>query len=132
MSMALQVRILGPKLVRFASVGGGCYLLGLALLYVGTAYLGIHYLISMAAALVLVNLVGWYLNRKWTFGVANEQPATELGRYFLVNGMSFLATLGIMSILVSGAGINYLVASAIAAVFMVIFNFMIHGHWTFR
>ncbi len=130
--MALQVRIPGPKLLRFALVGGGCYLLGLALLYVGTTYFGIHYLISMAAALLLVNLVGWYLNRKWTFGVANEQPAMELGRYFLVNGMSFLATIGIMAVLVSGAGINYLVASAIAAVLMVIFNFMIHGRWTFR
>jgi len=130
--MALQVRILEPKIIRFALVGGGCYLLGLALLYVGTACLGIHYLISMAAALLLVNLVGWYLNRKWTFGVANEQPAMELGRYFLVNGISFLATLGIMSILVSGAGINYLVASAIVAMLMVVFNFVIHGRWTFR
>lgn len=129
--MAFRERLLEPRFARFVVVGGGCYLLGLALLYVSTGWLGVHYLVSMAVAMVVVNLAGWYLNRRWTFGMTNRQPVIELGKYFLVNGISFVATLGVMFILVSGIGINYLVASAITAVLMLLVNFVVHRAWTF-
>lgn len=129
--MAFLAGLVDPKFARFVVVGGGCYLLGLALLYVGTGWLGLHYMVSMALALVLVNVAGWYVNRRWTFGAANSQPVFELGKYFLVNGTSFVATLGIMLVLVSGIGINYLVASALTAGLMLLFNFMAHRTWTF-
>ena len=55
------------EFVRFLVVGGLCYLLGLALLYVLTEHLGLHYLVSLVIAMLILSTIGWSMNRSWAF-----------------------------------------------------------------
>lgn len=118
-------------LIRFALIGGACYLVGLALVYLGTGVLGWHYLASQSIALLLVNSLGWVLNRNWTFAASRRHPVEEYFRYFAVNLSSFALTLTIMAGLVSGLAMNYLVASAFTAAIMMVINFFAHRNWSF-
>jgi len=119
------------RFVRFALVGGTCYCAGILFLYLGTEKLGLHYLVSMAIALVLVNILGWLLNRTWTFSPSGSSPLLEFSRYFLANISGFFLTMLFMGILVSWLGVNYLLASALIAAVMMFVNFFVHRHWSF-
>lgn len=117
---------------RFLIIGGTCFLLGLLLVFVFTDHLKLHYLLSLSLALLVVNFVGWLLNRFWTFNVAPRRSLAEFLRYLLVNLAGFLITLGAVHLLVSQFGMHYLWASACVAVGMTIPNFFLHRHFSFR
>lgn len=118
--------------MRFLLIGGACFLLGLLLVYVFTDHLRLHYLLSLSLALLIVNVVGWLLNRSWTFNVAPRRSLPEFLRYLLVNLAGFLITLGAVHLLVSQFGMHYLWASAWVALGMTILNFFLHRHFSFR
>lgn len=116
---------------RFLVVGCVCFLTNLLVLYVGTELAGLHYLVSMLISIVIANTLGWALNRQWTFASTSTAWFAEYTRYLAVNLSSFLASLGLMALLVSGAGVHYLLASAGIAVVLTAFNFIAHRGWSF-
>ena len=120
------------EFVRFVVVGGLCYLLGLALLYLFTEQFGLHYLVSLVVAMLILSAIGWAMNRNWTFQSVDPQWLAEAKRYLAANISIWLITLALMALLVSGFGINYLAASAVVAAGMAIVNFLLHRHWSFR
>lgn len=119
-------------LMRFAVVGTLCFGVGIASLYVLTEFARVHYLLSMSIALVIVNLLGWALNRMWTFESSAPEKRQEFARYFAANLAGFGITLILMALLVSGFGVNYLLASMIVAALMMLTNFVVHKNWSFR
>lgn len=116
---------------RFLVVGGLCFLVNLFVLYVGTERIGLHYLVSMVISILIANTLGWVLNRKWTFGSTSIDWLAEYSRYLAVNLSSFLVSLVLMAVLVSGAGVHYLLASGGIAVVLTAFNFIAHRGWSF-
>jgi putative flippase GtrA len=116
---------------RFLAVGGLCFLANLLVLYVGTELAGLHYLVSMLISILVANTLGWALNRQWTFASTSTDWLPEYTRYLAVNLSSFFVSLGLMALLVSGAGIHYLLASAGIAVVLTAFNFIAHRGWSF-
>jgi putative flippase GtrA len=119
------------RLLRFLTVGGLCFVTNLAVLYGGTDLLGWHYLLSMALSIVVANTLGWLLNRRWTFGGSERPWWAEYARYMSVSLSSTLISLILMFIGVSLLGIHYLLASAVIAVGMLLFNFIAHRDWSF-
>lgn len=117
---------------RFVIVGGTCFTLGLGLLYLLTDHVGLNYLVSMALALVVVNFVGWLLNRLWTFGSTSDDRSGEFGRYLLVNLGSAGVTMVLMALLVSGLHMHYLVASVAVSIAMMFLSYFVHKQWSFR
>jgi putative flippase GtrA len=118
-------------LIRFIMVGGLCFATNLAVLYGGTNLLGWHYLISMAVSIVIANTLGWLLNRCWTFMESGHPLWVEYARYMWVSFSSTLISLLLMVLCVSVAGIHYMLASAIIALLMLLFNFIAHRDWSF-
>lgn len=86
----------------------------------------------MTISLLLVNFLGWALNRMWTFESTARDTKREFARYLAVNVLGFGITLSLMALMVSGLGINYLVASMLVAGLMMLTNFVIHRNWSFR
>ncbi|MBC8007187.1 MAG: GtrA family protein [Prolixibacteraceae bacterium] len=117
---------------RFAIVGGACFAAGVLILYVLTDLGGLHYLLSMSVALVSGSFLGWILNRTWTFRSDAADTGMEFFRYLGVNIGAYIATLLLMGFLVSGLGVNYIVASVVIAFAMMFANFLIHRAWSFR
>lgn len=120
------------ELTRFVVVGGVCFLTSFASLYLFTDIAGFHYAISMCITVVLVNFLGWLLNRLWTFKSSSIHTRAEILRYFVVNFFAFGVTLAVAAVLISGFGIHYLVANAIVAILMMLVNFLAHKNWSFN
>lgn len=118
-------------MARFIMVGGICFVTNLTILYCGTSLLGWYYLISMTASIVVANTLGWLLNRFWTFTDSRHPLWVEYIRYMSVSFLSTLISLMLMVVSVSLAGIHYMLASAIIALLMLLFNFIAHRNWSF-
>lgn len=125
-----DARRLSGQFLRFGVVGGLCFACGLLLVYVLTDLLQWHYLASTPVALVIVNLVGWALNRSWTFRVGRQRSLREFTRYLLVNLAAMAITTAAMALAVSVLGLHYLLACALVAGGMTIVNFVAHRLWS--
>ena len=85
-----------PSFVRFALVGGFCFLSGLAGVYLLTDGLGWHYLLSTAVSVIGANVLGWLLNRSWTFELRTRRSPREFLRYALVNACGMGVSLAML------------------------------------
>ncbi|HEX8463421.1 MAG TPA: GtrA family protein [Abditibacterium sp.] len=120
-----------PLFARFLIVGATCFSVNLAVLYCSTVLWGWHYLGGMSLSIVIVNTLGFVLNRNWTFSSGHAAFWTELLRYYTVNLGAFALNLALMAVLVSGLGLPTLLASALLAVAMTGANFLLHKNWSF-
>ena len=120
------------KFLRFALVGGACFLLNLVVLYVGTDVLGWHYLFSMCISIGVVTVTGWWLNRRFTFASNDAKLIAEASRYSLGSLATMALALLMMYILVSIFHIHYLLASILLAISMTLLNFLLHSRWSFQ
>lgn len=121
----------GSSFLRFALVGGGCFLLNLGLLYGAKEKAHLHYLLASALSLLVVSGIGFFLNRRITFRVEGTQVWKELGRYYLVNTGSFALNLLLITLLVEGFKIYYLLANILVGVALMAANFWFHKSWSF-
>ena len=121
-----------PRITRFGTVGAVCALLNVALLWLMTDKLGLHYLISTAVAFLLTNLLGFLLNRWYSFRSTSKAVAKEAGRYYIAMAGSFTAAVGMMYVLVDLLRIHYLVSSIVVSALFFLWNYAVHLSWTFR
>lgn len=117
---------------RFLIVGGLCYALNFVILLVATEVANLHYLPSMVISILVVNLVGWWINRTWTFDAGTTGLVASFIRYTTASMASMLSALGAMIVMVSLLGIHPLIANVLVAVAMVVVNFFLHRNWSFR
>jgi len=116
---------------QFALIGGICFVLGTALLYFLTDVCKIHYLLSALFSSLIMNGVGFWLNRRFAFRSLASHFWRELGRYYLVNAGSLALNTALMAVCVSGLHFHYLVASMGLSVLFSVFNFAVHRFWSF-
>jgi putative flippase GtrA len=120
------------KFVLYVAVGGVCALLNLAVLWLLTDVLGIHYLVSNTISFFALTPLGFVLQKLMTFRTPGVHAGIEWPRYFATMGTSFAANFALMYMLVSLAGIWYLAANVITTVLLLVANFLVNLRWSFR
>jgi putative flippase GtrA len=96
-----------------------------------TEYVGLNYLVSLAICSAMVIVVGFFLNKSWTFRQRGTNVGAEFLRYALVTGANVPVGLVSCALLVSVAKIPYAYAIAIVAVVFAPLTYVIHRAWTF-
>jgi len=127
----LKMTVLDYRLTRFLLVGGICYSLNLLLLYCFTAIAGLHYMVSVLLAFIMVNSAGYLMHRRYTFHQGADHFWIGLWKYNLVLLSSCFWVLSLMYILVSWLGVWYLLANIIITIGITGYNFLLHKKWTF-
>lgn len=130
--ITFPLNIVKIKFVRFVFIGAFCTSLNLVLLYLLTSVLGINYIISTLIALIVINMIGFYLNKYYTFKTKREKLLQELWKYYSVMFSSFLLNLFFMFILVQIFKIWYLYASLTITIGFIFYNFLMHKNWSFK
>lgn len=127
--------ILFEEFLRFLVVGALCMALNLVLLYGFTDVLGIHYLLSCVIVVLLVNGVGFLLNRRFTFfsGQARFIYGSLQGffHYNVVSVISFFMVIVQMYVMVDWFGLWYVHANILSGIVMAFFNFFMHRKITY-
>lgn len=127
----IPAKLLANQFLRFFLVGGFCASLNILGLYILTSILHVHYLISILTQTVLVNAVGFYLNKRFTFKNSKDGFWKGLIKYNSVMISSFLIVSILMYFLVDILHVWYLSAFIFVTIIMIIFNFVSHKKWTF-
>ncbi len=120
------------QFIRFFSIGGSCALLTLALMYLLTDILNIHYAISTAMTWFSTNFIGFYFNKKYAFQTQKSRFWHELKKYYSVMFSSFLINLALMYFFVSIISMWYLFANILVIVILFFYNFLMHKYWSFK
>ena len=119
------------KFLTYALVGGACALLNLAVLWLLTDGIGLHYLVSNMISFLALTPVGFLLKKLVTFRTPRATAGVEWPRYFATMGSSFAANLGLMYVLVSLLGVWYLAANLAVTVLLLAANFLVNNLWSF-
>jgi putative flippase GtrA len=96
-----------------------------------TEFVGLNYLISLTICSAMVIVVGFFLNRNWTFRKRGTTIVTEFLRYALVTGINVLIGLVACAALVEVAKIRYAYSILIVAAAFAPVTYVIHRAWTF-
>ena len=112
------------QFVRYTVVGGVAFGVDFGLLFVLTRFAGVFYLVSAAISFIAGLAVNYLLSRVWVF---NRRTLGNTAVEFAVFAAIGIAGLGLnelgMWLLASKAGMNYLAAKIVTAVFVYVWNF---------
>lgn len=120
------------ELPRFLLVGGICFILNTVVLYVGTEWLHVHYLLLLLACFVVVNAVGFVLNGLFTFRVQVADRADKWLGYYLAMAGSLLASLAMFYVAVDLLHVHYLAANVLITAILFSFNYLVGRRLIFR
>jgi dolichol-phosphate mannosyltransferase len=119
------------ELVRFAVVGASGYAVNLGTFALCVHPLAIDYRVAAVLAFLVAVTNNFWWNRHWTFGAADGHAGFQAARFFVVSGLAFLVSLGILQLLVDDAGMAKLAAQALAIAAATPFNFLGNKLWSF-
>jgi putative flippase GtrA len=119
------------QLLRFGIVGGGGYLVNLAVFALLSGDLGLHHALAAVGAFCVAVTNNFLWNRHWTFGPGDGHPAFQAARFFAVSIAALAINLAVLEALVAGAAVGSLTAQAIAVAVAMPFNFVGNKLWTF-
>ena len=109
---------------RYLVVGGVAFVVDFGLLYVLTEFAGLHYLISAAIAFLFGLLTNYWLSRHWVF---NRRTLNNVAMEFVVFAGIGIAGLGLNEAILWFAQekihIHYMIAKAISAAIILVWNF---------
>ena len=120
------------QLLRFALVGASGYVVNLVVFAGVVEGFGLHHRVGavLAFAVALSNNFVW--NRVWTFRARAGHLGFQAARFLVVSLCAFLASLAILELLVTVAGLPEVPAQAIAIVCATPLNFLGNRLWSFR
>lgn len=113
------------EFVRYALVGGLAFAADFAALALLVGGFGMHYLVGAFFAFMLGIWVNYRLSVRWVFSfraIAHHR-SIEFTLFLVVGVITLLMSLVLMAVLVDWAGVHYLLAKAVAAVFTLMVNF---------
>lgn len=136
---ANDTRVLRARGVRFLVVGGLCFLLSATVLGCLVELSGWHHVPALVVSILMGNVLGWSLNRWWTYGQPDlsrtrqgvRMAAREITRYIAVNLATMTASVLSVHAMVAGLNWNYGWSSMGVAVLVAAANFVLHGRYTF-
>jgi putative flippase GtrA len=119
------------EMLRYLLTGALGASLNVAVAVFLTEYVGLNYLVSLTICSAMVIVVGFFLNRSWTFRKSGTTVAAEFLRYALVTGINVPIGLVACAVLVKQAKIPYAYSIAIVAVVFAPITYAVHRAWTF-
>jgi putative flippase GtrA len=120
------------ELARYGLTGALCVALNVAIVTVLTEFVGLHYLWSFAVCFVTVTLVGFALNRWWTFRKFGGAPVQDLRRYVIVTLANMAVGIPLCGFLVDVVGLHYWLAIVLISLAFVPLTFLLQRNWSFQ
>lgn len=119
------------EFLRFAAVGAGSAIAGMAAIAFMTEVVGLHYLASYVSCFVAVNALAYLASRRFAFRGARLPAAQGLLRYYAVTAASLALNSTLMYLLVSVAGCWYLGVALALTVANAPLNYLLHRRLSF-
>jgi putative flippase GtrA len=119
------------QLAKFSAVGASGYVVNLAVYTALLKGADLHYALAATCSFVVAVTNNYIWNRLWTFRDQRGHVAFQGLRFLVVALVAYGANLGILSLLIL-AGVDKVVAQAIAIMLVTPLNFVGNKLWSFR
>jgi putative flippase GtrA len=119
------------QLGKFCVVGAVGYLINLAV-YDALLHAGLHYLVAATCSFLVAVTSNYTWNRLWTFREVRGHFGIQGMRFFVVSLVALGANLVLLHLLIANAGLDKVLAQAIAIVLVTPLNFVGNKLWSFR
>jgi putative flippase GtrA len=120
------------QLIRFGAVGVTGYAINLAVFAACVHLLGIDYRVAFVIAFVVSVVNNFWWNRHWTFDAKHQHPVFQGARFFTVSAVAQGFAYIVLVALVEGAGLEKVVAQALAVATATPLSFIGQKLWSFR
>ena len=120
------------QLAKFALVGLSGYVVNLAVYALLLKQAGLHYLLAATVSFLVAATNNYIWNRLWTFRHQRGHVAYQGLRFLVVAVLAYGANVLLLTGLVEVAGVDEIVAQAIAIVLVTPLNFIGNKLWSFR
>jgi putative flippase GtrA len=118
------------QFVKFGIVGVSNTLIAFAVYTLLLKVFGVWYVAASGIGFALGAVNGFMWNRAWTFRGHVGDALTPV-RWFVVQGCGLLVDLGLVYLLVDGAGLGKLVGQVLTTVIVTVITFFVNRAWTF-
>jgi putative flippase GtrA len=118
------------QLAKFCVVGGSGYVVNLVVYTLLLRGAGFHYLPAAVGSFLVAVANNYTWNRLWTFRRQRGHVAYQGARFLVVSTIALGANLGVLYLLVQ-AGLDKIVAQAIAIIVVTPLNFVGNKLWSF-
>ncbi len=102
-----------------------------AILYLLTSIFGVYYLYSTIFSFLAGFLTNFFLNKYWTFKKEGD-TISQMVKYGILAGINLLVTLGLMYLLTTNVGINYLISRGMVLVVVTGWNFLLYKYVVYK
>jgi putative flippase GtrA len=119
------------QFVKFGIVGVSNTLIAFAVYTLLLKAFGVWYVAASGLGFAVGAVNGFLWNRAWTFRGHVGDALTPV-RWFVVQSCGLLFDLGLVYLLVDGAGLGKLVGQAVTTVIVTVLTFFANRAWTFR
>ena len=120
------------QLAKFGVVGLSGYVVNLVVYALLLKQAGVHYLLAATVSFLVAATNNYIWNRLWTFRRQRGHVAYQGLRFLIVAVLAYGANLLVLTGLVEVAGVDKIVAQAIAIVLVTPLNFIGIKLWSFR
>jgi putative flippase GtrA len=120
------------QLAKFGVVGLSGYVVNLVVYALLLKQAGVHYLLAATVSFLVAATNNYIWNRLWTFRRQRGHVAYQGLRFLIVAVLAYGANLLVLTGLVELAGVDKIVAQAIAIVLVTPLNFIGNKLWSFR
>jgi putative flippase GtrA len=117
---------------RFLLAGGINTAVGYGLYAFLLMVAGVHYRIALAAEYGVGIVVGFLLNRAFTWRFPQAHARRYLWKYALTYATTFTINFVILEVLVKMAGLHPLPGNALALGAVCVTSFLLQSHWVFK
>jgi dolichol-phosphate mannosyltransferase len=120
--------------LKFCTVGGIGIFINLAIVYALVEFGGLWPTVSAAVSFFIVALNNFLWNKVWTFRDTRVDPrvvGTQLGKFLATSLVALFVNLVILSLLMEGLDVWYLLAQLFAIGVAVTVNFSLNSLWVF-
>jgi putative flippase GtrA len=119
------------QFVKFGIVGISNTLLTFIVYTILLKVFGVWYIAASAIGFIVGATNGFLLNRRWTFAGHVGDSLTPV-RWAVVQAAGLALNLGLLFLLVHDAGLDELVAQALATIVVTVSTFLVNRAWTFK
>jgi putative flippase GtrA len=125
-----------PRFVRqflkFAVVGAIGAVVDMGVLVILKEYFGLNVYLARAISFTCAVLNNYTLNQRWTFSDLEKRHSRQLVQFFVVSVIGLGLNLILMYIFHGILGLHYLIATCLAILIVLIWNFFANRFWTFK
>ena len=119
------------KVIRFIIAGGSAFSVNIFFLYIFTEFFGLWYIFSATIAFMLSFLVGFSLNKFWTFAESSADFIhSQIFIYLGVNLINLAINNALLYFMVESLAIWYILAQALASILIAFESFFVYK-WLF-